>query len=47
MNKKFYLAALKKLDNKLQLNLITIQTYVKISSFIHSRILLIKINNWK
>jgi hypothetical protein len=47
MNKKIYLSALVKLDNKLQLNLITIQTYIKISSFIHSRILLIKINNWK
>jgi len=47
MNKKIYLNALKELDRRLNLNLITIQTYVKISSFIHSRILLIKINNWK
>jgi len=45
--KKIYDNALIQLSKRLDLNLISLYTYIKVSSFIHSRLLVLKFKEWK
>ena len=45
--KKTYLNALDQLNKRLELNLISIYSFIKIRSYIHSRLLVLKCKAWK